>query len=37
MLLTVLMAMRAPEHMAAHAHLSQMVSCAFGEATSLVC
>jgi AcrR family transcriptional regulator len=37
MLLTVLMAMRAPEHMAAHPHLSQMVSCAFGEATSLVC
>ena len=37
MLLTVLMAMRAPEHMAAHEHLRQLVSCAFGEATSLVC
>ncbi|MGZ5418053.1 MAG: TetR/AcrR family transcriptional regulator [Nocardioides sp.] len=37
MLLTVLMAMRAPEHMAAHTHLSQMVSCAFGDATTLVC
>ena len=36
MLLTVLMAMRAPEHMAAHEQLAQMVSCAFGEATSLV-
>ncbi len=37
MLLTVLMAMRAPEHMAAHENLRQMVTCAFGEATSLVC
>lgn len=37
MLLTVLMAMRAPEHMAEHANLQQMVTCAFGEATALVC
>jgi AcrR family transcriptional regulator len=37
MLLTVLMAMRAPEHMAAHENLRQMVTCAFGEATSVVC
>lgn len=37
MLLTVLMAMRAPEHMAAHENLRQMVTCAFGEATSMVC
>jgi AcrR family transcriptional regulator len=37
MLLTVLMAMRAPEHMAEHANLQQMVTCAFGDATSLVC
>jgi AcrR family transcriptional regulator len=37
MLLTVLMAMRAPEHMAEHANLQQLVTCAFGEATSLVC
>ena len=37
MLLTVLMAMRAPEHMAAHENLQQMVTCAFGDATSIVC
>jgi AcrR family transcriptional regulator len=37
MLLTVLMAMRAPEHMSEHGNLQQLVTCAFGEATSLVC
>ncbi|MGN6578258.1 MAG: TetR/AcrR family transcriptional regulator [Nocardioides sp.] len=37
MLLTVLMAMRAPEHMAENVNLQQLVTCAFGEATSLVC
>lgn len=37
MLLTVLMAMRAPEHTGAHENLLQMVTCAFGDAASLVC
>jgi len=37
MLLTVLMAMRAPEHLAGDADLASLVTCAFGEGIDLVC